>query len=437
MRLLDIFNEKETTPESIVEIAVFSLGSETDLFILSGHLGKVFGNPAWEYFASRRSLFFILDEGKVADEIPYKLTVRIFEDGGGFVRLYLDLSNHKFDLDKGILWYRREFSSALTRFLEAVLETADPEALKHAPGSDDALRRLGLEPERIGGELDFGFAPGSRLIKVGQVPKDGRILRLSNQVVLQDGVFFMKSADEEVLTELARWCYREGVSSWHLYSLRRWLERINESAGSVSKGYTRDFARFLRRVNRFILRERRFFSGLLDISEIEPVSEFSLLARDFDPTSKRLSELFSSRQEEVVTAALEAMEKLSVKQERLFAAWVVLLGAAGLFFGILELLSPGHPWLWIVGSSILIVLPLTAYLLWARLSRRPVRSIGDEVKLVELERRVAVTQDSISLLERSEKVPDQMREELLVRRRRELRRLERLLEDERAALNNR
>jgi len=431
VRILDIFKPKEKdTPEKIVEIAVFSLGSESDLYMLSGHLSAEFGNPAWERFAGRRSLLYILDDGLVAEEIPYKLTARLFEDGGGFVRLDLNLASHKFDLEQGILWHRREFSSALTRFLEAALATSDPESLKHTAGTDETLRQLGIEPERIAGELDFGFSPGSKLVKIGYIPKDGRMLKLSKQAVIRNGIFYISAGDKSTLSELERWCYREGASSWHLYSLRRWLERINEVRSSISKTLPGDFARFLRRVTRFILRERRFFSRLLDTSEIEPFSEFNLLASDFDSTSRRLSEIFSARQEEVVTKTLDALKKLSAKQEILFAAWVVLVGLAGLCFGILELITPGHPWLWIIGSSTLIVLPITAYLIWF-LAKRGFRKKGKNLdRHNELSMRMKVLEQSLQNLEDDDEVPEEFREELLTRRRREMNRLKSLLNAE-------
>jgi len=429
MGIFDLFKEKETpTPERILELAVFSLGSETDLYRISQHLSLAFGAPAWERFAGRRSLVFTLDGGSLAAQIPYKLTVRLFEDGGGFVRLDLDLSGHPFDVESGILWRRRELSSALARFLETALSTRDPEGLKHASGADEALARLGIVPERIAGELDFGFTQGSTLIKIGLLPKGGEKIASSPDAVLLDRVYYLESADEEALHEIERWSYREGASAWHRFSLRRWLERMDEVRASLNRAHLQDFARFLRRVNRFIIRERRFKASYLPVPYLEVGSEFALLAEDFDPTSRRLTELFSVRQEEAVDVALSELRRLSRKQERLFVAWVVLVAAAGVFLGVLQLFFPQASWLWMIGAGTLIVFPLGAYYLWAFLRRRsdPKRA----ARIAELKRRQAMLSEAVSRLEGDQGVPEEFQEELLTRTRRELARIERFMEEE-------
>ncbi|MBN2380781.1 hypothetical protein JXM67_13360 [candidate division WOR-3 bacterium] len=427
MRLLEIFKPKETaSPERIVEFAVFSLGSEADLYALSTRLVQSLGTPAWERFAGRRSLEFVLDEGQVADQIPYRLTARLFEDGTGFVRLDLNLLNHKLDLEAGILWRRREFSSALTRFLEAVLGTNDPEKIRHAPGSDEGLRRSGIQPERIGVRLDFGFSKGSILIKIGPPPKDDGILRLSKEVSYKDGVFFLKSADETLLRELDRWCFREEASSWFFKSLRRWLEIIDDSC--INKSAIFGFSRFLRKVNRFILRERRFISKRLDTTQLEHYSEFAALASNFDITSRRLSEILLIRKEEATTNTLDALEKLSARKERLFAALVVLVGFAGLLFGALMLIFPAKPWLWTVGACGLVTLPSLAYLLWTRFRSMPKKRREPHDLLQEFEKRESMLTESISQLEGDEGVPERFREELLDRYRSEKVRLEHMTE---------
>lgn len=432
MGIFDLFKEKETpTPDEILELAVFSLGSEADLYLISQHLSVGLGTPSWERFAGRRSLVFSLDEGSLAAQIPYKLTVRLFEDGGGFVRLDLDLSGHPFDVESGVLWRRREFSSALARFLEAALSTRDPEGLKHASGADEALARLGIVPERIAGELDFGFTQGSTLIKIGLLPKGGEKIASRPDAVVLDGVYYLESADEEALHEIERWSYREGASAWHRFSLRRWLERMDDVRASLNRDHLHDFARFLRRVNRFIIRERRFRASYLPVPYLEVGSEFALLAEDFDPTSRRLTELFSVRQEEAVDVALSELRRLSGKQERLFVAWVVLVAAAGVFLGVLQLFFPQASWLWMIGAGTLIVFPLGAYYLWAFLRRRsdPKRA----ARLAELKRRQAMLSEAVSRLEGDQGVPDEFREELLTRTRRELARLERLRSEEEAS----
>jgi len=438
MGVFGLFGEKEAAvPKKMVELAVFSLGSEANLYRLSEHLGTVFGNPAWERFAGRRSLVFVLDEGELAAEIPYKLSVRLFEDGGGFVRLELDLAEHSFETDAGLLWHRRELSSALTRFLEAALSSRDPEALKHAPGAEAALARLGIVPERIAGELDFGFTPGSTLIKIGVLPDGGDTLAHGPEVVLKDRVFFVELEDGATLHELERWVYREGAAAWHRLSLRRWLERMDDVRTSLAKTHTRDFARFLRRVNRFLMRERRFGSTRLPVGYLEQSSEFTLLAEDFDPTSRRLSEIFSARQEDAVDATLRELKRLSFKQERLFAAWVVLVAVAGLFIGVLQLLFPGASWLWMIGAGAMVLFPLGAYYLWAALRGKPRPSPGREERLSALEERRLRLAELLSQLERDESVPQEFREELLTKIRRELARLERLGAEEKTASNGR
>ncbi len=429
MGIFDLFKEKETpTPERILELAVFSLGSETDLYRISQHLSLAFGAPAWERFAGRRSLVFNLDEGSLAAQIPYRLSARLFEDGGGFVRLDLDLSGHAFDVEEGILWRRRELSSALARFLEAALSTRDPEGLKHASGADEALARLGIVPERIAGELDFGFTPGSTLIKIGVLPKGGEKIASGPDTVLLDGVYYVESNDEETLREIERWVYREGASAWHRLSLRRWLERMDDVRSSLNRSHIKDFARFLRRVNRFVTRERRFTASHLPVPYLTVDSEFSLLTDDFDPTSRRLTELFSVRQEEAVDVALSELRRLSRKQEKLFVAWVVLVAVAGVFLGVLQLFFPQASWLWMIGAGALIIFPLGAYYLWAFLRRRsdPKRA----PRIAELKRRQAMLSEAVSRLEGDQGVPEEFREELLTRTRRELARLERLRSEE-------
>ncbi len=428
MGLFDLFKEKEHAPERIAEIAVFSLGSEADLYRLSQYLSVAYGAPSWERFAGRRSLLFSLDEGSIAGEIPYKLTVHIFEDGGGFVKLDLDLSAHDFDVDEGILWRRRELSSALARFLETALSTRDPEGLKHAQGADESLARLGITPERIAGELDFGFTPGSTLIKVGSLPKGGDKIASNPDTVFADGVYYMESANDATLREIERWLYREGASAWHRLSLRRWLERMDDVRSSLQRSHIKDFARFLRRVNRFITRERRFKALRLPVPYLAVNSEFSMLAEDFDPTSRRLSELFSVRQEDAVETALSELRRLSRKQERLFVAWVVLVAVAGIFLGVLQLFFPQASWLWMIGAGALIVFPLGAYYLWAYL--RPKSDSKRDARVAEFKRRQAMLTDTLSRLEGDEGVPDEFRDELLTRFRRELARLQRLIGEE-------
>lgn len=432
MGIFDLLKEKETpTPKRIVELAVFSLGSEADLYRISQHLSVGLGTPAWERFAGRRSLVFLLDEGSLAAQIPYKLTVRLFEDGGGFVKLDLDLSGHEFDVESGVLWRRRELSSALARFLETALSTRDPEGLKYASGADEALARLGIVPERIAGELDFGFTPGSTLIKIGVLPKGGEKIASGPDTVLLDGVYHLESEDEAALGEIERWSYREGASAWHRFSLRRWLERMDDVRASLNRAHLRDFARFLRRVNRFIIRERRFEASHLPVPYLEVGSEFVLLAEDFDPTSRRLAELFSVRQEEAVDVALSELRRLSGKQERLFVAWVALVAAAGVFLGVLQLFFPQASWLWMIGAGTLIIFPLGAYYLWAFLRRRsdPKRA----ARLAELKRRQEILSESVSRMEGDQGVPEEFREELLTRTRRELARIERLRSEEEGA----
>jgi hypothetical protein len=431
MGLFDIFKAKESpTPDKIVELAVFSLGSEADLYRMSQHLSVAFGAPAWERFGGRRTLVFTLDEGSLAAQIPYKLSAKLFEDGGGFVRLDLDLSGQAFDVDEGILWRRRELSSALARFLEAALSTRDPEGLKHSEGADESLARLGIVSERIAGELDFGFTPGSTLIKIGVLPKEGEKIISKPDTVLLDGVYHIELEDEEVLGEIERWTYREGASAWHRLSLRRWLERMDDVRSSLNRSHIKDFARFLRRVNRFITRERRFNAFYLPVPYLVVESEFSLLTDDFDPTSRRLTELFSVRQEEAVDAALSELRRLSRKQERLFVAWVVLVAAAGVFLGVLQLFFPQASWLWMIGAGALIIFPVGAYYLWAFLRRRT--DSRRNARIVELNRRHAILAESLSRLEKDETVPDEFRDELLTRARRELARIERLRSEEEA-----
>lgn len=427
MGILDIFKEKEApTPAKIVELAVFSLGSEADLYKLSQHLSVALGTSAWERFVRRRSLVFVLDEGKLAAEIPYKMTVRLFEDGGGVVKLDLDLSGKSFDIEEGVLWRRRELSAALTRFMEAALSTHDPEGIKHTPGAGAGLLRLGIVPERIAGELDFGFTPGSTVIKIGILPKKGEKLAGNPDLVSQDGILYLEKNDEDKIAELERWFYREGAAAWHRLSLRRWLERMDDVRSSASQVHAQDFARFLRRVNYFILRERRFRSAWLPVPYLEQSAEFTLLTADFDPTSRRLSDIFSARAEEVVTATVEELRRLSLKQEKLFAGWVVLIVVAAIFLG----LYPGATWQWIVGAAGMIVLSLGAYFLWGLIRRRPGKDARTDVKLSELDRRRRDIEQVLSTLEGDEKVPDDFRDELVTRKRRELARLARLRAEE-------
>ncbi len=305
-----MFREKEPpAPKRIVELAVFSLGSEADLYRLSHHLSASLGNPGWERFSGRRSVVFILDKGNLADEVEYTLTVRLFEDGGGFVRLDLDLSKSALDMDQGLLWHRREFSQALTRLIEASLSTHDPEGLRHCEGADSTLYLTGITPERIAGELDFGFTQGTTIIKIGLLPETGEKLSASGDIFMHQGVFYLKADDENAIREMERWVYREGAASWHRLSLRRWLERMEDVRHS-SQGNTRDFARFLRRVNHFIIRERRFQSPRLAASRLAEISEFALLSEDFDPTSRRLTDIFSIREEDAVRATLSELKRL-------------------------------------------------------------------------------------------------------------------------------
>lgn len=431
MGILDLFKPKEeSTPARIYELAVFSLGSELDLYRLSKHLGTVFGTPSWERFAGRRSVVFGLDEGLLAEEVPYKFTARLFEDGGGFVRLDLDLSQHKFDLDVGPLWRRRELSSALTRFLEAALSTRDPEGLKYAQGTDASLPRLGIVPERIAGELDFGFCTGSILVKIGVIPKQGFRLASDPAVALLDGVFYMESDDAETLGEIERWAYREGAASWHRLSLRRWLERMDDVRDSTHAGHVKDFARFLRRVNHFVIRERRFTSSRLPAAMLDAGSEFSMLAADFDPTSKRLMELFSVRQEDAVDATLSELKRLSGRQERLFAAWLVLAVVGGLLLGCLYLLFPGASWLWMIGAGAMIVFPLLTYYLWRFVRPKAKPHPGRLKRVADLARQRESLENTLEQVERDKGIPDDYREELLTRTQREISRLKRLEQEE-------
>lgn len=431
MGILDLFKAKEEpTPGRIVELAVFSLGSEFDLYRLSQHLATVFGTPSWERFGGRRSVLFGLDEGLLAEEVPYKFTARLFEDGGGFVRLDLDLSRHKFDLDVGPLWRRRELSSALARFLEAALSTRDPEGFKYAEGANASLLRLGIVPERIAGELDFGFSSGSVLVKVGVIPKEGIKLTGDPVVALLDGVFHMESDEEETLAEIERWAYREGAASWHRLSLRRWLERMDDVRDSAYAEHVKDFARFLRRVNHFIIRERKFFSSRLPAAMLEAGSEFSMLAADFDPTSRRLMELFSARQEDAVDATLSELKRLSARQERLFAAWLVLAVVGGLLLGCLYLLFPGAAWLWMIGAGAMIVFPLLTYYLWKFVRAKPQPDPKRARRISELTRRTESLEGMLEQVERDKTIPDEFKEELLVLNRRELARIRRLANEE-------
>jgi hypothetical protein len=354
------------------------------------------------------------------------MTVRLFEDGGGLVRLDLDLSGKSFDIEEGVLWRRRELSAALARFMEAALSTHDPEGIKHTPGAGAGLLRLGIVPERIAGELDFGFTPGSTLIKIGILPKKGEKLTGNPDLISKDGVLYLEKNDSDKIAELERWFYREGAAAWHRLSLRRWLERMDDVRSSGSQVHAQDFARFLRRVNHFILRERRFRSAWLPVPYLEQSAEFALLTADFDPTSRRLSDIFSARAEEVVTKTVEELRRLSLKQERLFAGWVVLIVVAAIFLG----LYPGATWHWIVGAAGMIVLSLGAYFLWGIIRRKPGKDARKDTKLSELDRRCRDIEQVLISLESDEKVPDDFREELVTRKRRELSRLARLHAEE-------
>ncbi|GEM_PF-2383430 len=431
MPLLDIFKEKQTpTPDKIVEIAVFSLGSEADLYQLGKHLEHIFGNPAWERFSGRRSLLFNIDSGYLAEEIPYSLSVRLFEDGGGLVRLDVDLKAHSFDIDTGLLWHRRELSSALSRFLEAALATRNPEEFKYLQGAESVLADLGIVPERIGGELDFGFTTGSAVIKIGMLPEDAEKISRKPDMAVKDDFYYLKEDHEQLLNDIVRWVYREKAASWHRLSLRRWLERMDDVRSSFSNSHVKDFARFIRRVNRFILRERRFVSKYLPVEDFDFNSEFSLLAEDFDPTSRRLSDIFSARQEDAVSATLSELKRLSAKQERLFAAWVVLVAVAGLFLGVIYLFFPGAAWLWMLGAGAMLLLPVGAYYLWAAFRRKAKPEPARSRRIKELERRQLMLSESLNNLKQDELVPDDIREEMLTRKGRELARLARLIDEE-------
>lgn len=432
MGFLDLFREKEPpTPKKIVELAVFSLASELDLYRISRHLAGVFGNPGWERYAGRRSLVFILDEGNLADEIPYSLTSRLFEDGGGFVRLELDLSKSTLDIDQGLLWHRREFSNTLSRFIETALCSDNPEELRHSMEADPILLRSGLTPERIAGELDFGFSHGSTIVKIGLLPDAGEKLSAAGDIFISQGVFYLKSDEEEALAEIERWVYREGSASWHRLSLRRWLERMDDVRNTSSFANTTDFARFLRRVNHFILRERRFNSIKISFSRMEGSSEFELLVADFDPTSQRLTDVFSIKEEDTVASTLAELKRLSFRQERLFAAWVVLVATAGLFFSMLYLLFPGAWWFWLTGASATLILPLSAYYVWGLIKRKKEKPSKDnEVRISEFEKRIEDTQFIIAQIEQDQGIPQDIKDEILIRNRRELARTERLIKEE-------
>lgn len=424
-----MFREKEPpTPKRIVELAVFSLGSEADLYRLSQHLSVSFGNPGWERFAGRRSIVFILDKGSLAGEIDYTLAVRLFEDGGGVVRLDLDFSKSALDMEQGLLWHRREFSQALTRFIEASLSSHDPEELRHSETADSTLFLTGITPERIAGELDFGFTHGTAIIKIGLLPDSGEKLSASGDIFMHQGVYYLKVDDEEAIREIERWVYREGAASWHRLSLRRWLERMEDVRHS---GNTQDFARFLRRVNHFIIRERRFLSPRFLASRLSETSEFALLSEDFDPTSRRLTDIFSIREEDTVKATLSELKRLSFRQERLFAAWVVLVAVAGLFFSMLYLLFPGSWWLWIAGAGATLILPLAAYYLWGFIrSKKPIPDSKRSARIAELDQKCASISNLLAQIERDQGIPEDFRDEILTRQRRELARIEGLLRSE-------
>ncbi|MBD3285153.1 hypothetical protein GF359_02075 [candidate division WOR-3 bacterium] len=430
MRILDIFKPREKdTPEKIIEIAVFSLGSAIDLYVLSAHLAEGFGTPAWERFAGRRSLVFILDEGEVASEIPYKLTARLFEEGGGYVKLELDLHSHKFDVDSGILWHRREFSSILTRFLQTALRTDDLEALRSVTESRDILRQLGIEPERLGGELNFGFDKGSILIKVGPVPDAEGIIKLGEKAAFGDGIIYLESGDTGSIPLLERWCYREGASSWHLSSLGLGLEYLNQVRSNVSTSMCYQFARFLRRINRFILKERRFPLRPIDMTKIESSSEFNNLVSDFDSTSRRLSELLLARREGISSRDLYALRRLITGQGLLAAALVLLVGFAGLFFGLSQLILHGLTWPWIAGLSALLILPGAAYLIWVFVRRGKLKRREESDGLKEINDRLKILADYVESLEADENVPEDFREELVAIRCREINRLKYLVSE--------
>lgn len=112
-------------------------------------------------------------------------------------------------------------------------------------------------------------------------------------------------------------------------------------------------------------------------------------------------------------------------------AWVALVAAAGVFLGVLQLLYPQASWLWMIGAGALIIFPLGAYYLWAFLRRRsdPKRA----ARLAELKRRQEILSESVSRLEGDQGVPEEFREELLTRTRRELARIERLRSEEEGA----
>lgn len=429
MGILDIFQPRETpTPGEIIELAVFSLGSEFDLFRLTAHLETVFGNPAWERFGRRRSVTFTLDEGKLAEEIPYILSVRLFEDGGGFVRLKLDLAHHNFDIDTGPLWHRRELSAALARFLEAALSTRNPEALKHSAGGGETLKRLGIVPECIAGELDFGFSEGTTIIKIGITPKKGVKLSSDPVIMLDKGVYHLRKESAGAISEIERWVYREGAATWHRLSLRRWLERMEDAANSCGEGHVKDFSNFLRRVNHFILRERRFTSAYLPAAMLEAGSSFSMLAADFNITSSRLLEILAVRRQDRIEATIAELNRQSVRQERLFAVGFASLVLGAVSMGLLKLFFPGLSWLWFIVAGVAVLLPVAGFFLYRTLST------GDEprrkARVAELSERHLTLENLLDKIEHHQGVPDEFHDELKTRMHRELARVKRLQEEE-------
>jgi hypothetical protein len=164
---------------------------------------------------------------------------------------------------------------------------------------------------------------------------------------------------------------------------------------------------------------------------MEGSSEFELLVADFDPTSQRLTDVFSIKEEDTVASTLAELRRLSFRQERLFAAWVVLVATAGLFFSMLYLLFPGAWWFWLTGATATLILPLSAYYIWGLIKRKKETPPRDnEGRISELENRLEDTQFLIAQIEQDQGIPQDIKDEILIRNRRELARTERLIKEE-------
>ncbi len=110
---------------------------------------------------------------------------------------------------------------------------------------------------------------------------------------------------------------------------------------------------------------------------------------------------------------------------------MVLVAVAGLFFSMLYLLFPGSWWLWVAGAGATLILPLAAYYLWGFVRRiKPRKDPDRSKKLAELDQRCAGISTLLAQIERDQGIPEDFKDEILTRQRRELARVESLLRGE-------